>query len=90
MLPKQLNRVYDYRGEKPPQGALLHTKFLPTIGKKSGEEKQRQEHFANSRLYDDYYDALAANPDLWAETSMRFEGWRQLEALGIMSRGDWD
>ena len=35
-------------GGEMTSGILLHTKFLHTIGAKSREEKQRQEHFANS------------------------------------------
>ncbi|MDE0590941.1 glycosyltransferase family 2 protein [Halocynthiibacter sp. C4] len=90
MLPKRLNRVYDHNGNTPPSGALLHTKFLPEITRKSVEEKHRKEHFANSMLYERYYDALAENPDLWCETSVKYEGWEQLENRGLLSRGDWD
>ncbi|MGC9417400.1 MAG: glycosyltransferase family 2 protein [Rhodovulum sp.] len=89
-LPTRLNRVRGRDARDVPSGALLHTKFLPSIVEKSREEKRRREHFANSTLYEDYYDALIANPDLWCPESTRYEGWRQLEALGIMSRGRWD
>jgi hypothetical protein len=30
-----------------------------------------------------------ADPDLWCSASRRYHGWRQLEALGLMSRGGW-
>ncbi|WP_132546090.1 glycosyltransferase family 2 protein [Rhodovulum euryhalinum] len=89
-LPTQLNRVRGRAAGDAPSGALLHTKFLPSIVAKSREEKRRREHFANCALYEDYYDALIGNPDLWCPDSTRYEGWRQLEALGIMSRGGWD
>lgn len=89
LLPRHLNRVYDDQGGELISGVLLHTKFLPEIIAKSVEEKARREHFANSRLYDAYYDALAADPDLWCEHSSRLTGWRQLEAMGLMSRGNW-
>ena len=89
LLPRHLNRVYDEDGGEKTSGILLHTKFLPEIVAKSVEEKARREHFANSALYDDYYDALADNPDLWCEHSSRLTGWRQLEAMGLMSRGNW-
>lgn len=89
LLPRHLNRVYDDQGGEMISGVLLHTKFLPEIIAKSVEEKARREHFANSRLYDAYYDALAADPDLWCEHSSRLTGWRQLEAMGLMSRGNW-
>ena len=89
LLPRRLNRVYGAMGEEMPSGILLHTKFLPNIVKKSAEEKERKEHFANSDLYDGYYDALTGAPDLWNPSSCRYTGWRQLEALGLMSRGGW-
>ena len=89
LLPRRLNRIYGDDGRELMSGALLHTKFLHTIVEKSREEKQRQEHFANSALYDSYYDRLAEAPDLWCEQSSRFAGWRQLEAMGLLSRGGW-
>ncbi|SIO48952.1 Glycosyl transferase family 2 [Rhodovulum sp. ES.010] len=88
-LPARLNRVRGLEAGGLPSGVLLHTKFLPSIVAKSREEKRRREHFANSALYETYYDALIANPELWCPESIRLEGWRQLEALGLMSRGDW-
>ncbi|MGI3212107.1 glycosyltransferase family 2 protein [Roseovarius tibetensis] len=89
LLPRRLNHVYATNGGELTSGVLLHTKFLDTVVARSAEEKARQEHFANSRLYDDYYDALCANPDLWCAGATRLTGWRQLEALGLMSRGGW-
>lgn len=89
MLPRRLNEIYDAEGGEQTSGVLLHTKFLPSIGSKSAEEKLRGEHFANSTLYQDYYDELVANPTLWNEMSTKLTGWRQLEALGLMSRGGW-
>jgi len=88
-LPRHLNRVYDEHGGEETSGILLHTKFLPVVVPRSVEEKARREHFANSRLYDAYYDALSHGPDLWCEASRRLTGWRQLEAMGLMSRGNW-
>ena len=89
LLPRRLNHVYDDQGGEMTSGVLLHTKFLPAVVHKSAEEKQRREHFANSRLYDDYYDSLTDNPDLWCAHSTRLTGWRQLESLGLMSKGTW-
>lgn len=88
-LPRHLNRVYDEEGGEETSGILLHTKFLPVVVEKSAEEKARREHFANSALYDAYYDALTESPDLWCEASTKLESWRQLEAMGLMSRGNW-
>lgn len=89
LLPRDLNRVYDDAGGEFISGVLLHSKFLPVVVAKSAEEKQRQEHFANSTLYDTYYDSLMQSPDLWCERSSRYLGWRQLEAMGLMSKGQW-
>ncbi len=89
LLPRWLNVVYDEQGGEETSGILLHTKFLNTIVEKSAEEKERREHFANSDLYEDYYDALTENPDLWCTASTKLTGWRQLESMGLMSRGNW-
>jgi glycosyltransferase involved in cell wall biosynthesis len=89
ILPPRLNQTYATDGGERISGILLHTKFLPEVVAKSAAEKVRQEHFNNSALYDDYYDGLIANPRLWSPQSHRYAGWRQLEALGLMSRGGW-
>lgn len=89
LLPPALNQVYDTDGGEFTSGVLLHTKFLPEVVAKSVIEKARQEHFANSLLYDDYYETLAQGPDLWCERSSLYLGWRQLEAMGLMSKGNW-
>jgi hypothetical protein len=88
LLPRDLNQTFADTDARA-SGVLLHSKFLPDIIARSREEKARHEHFANSSLYDVYYDALAADPVLWCDRSERFEGWLQLEALGLMSRGAW-
>lgn len=89
LLPRKLNLVYDDQGGEKTSGVLLHSKFLDSVIAKSAEEKERQEHFANSSLYDGYYNALMENPDLWCEHSTKLKSWRQLEALGLMSKGGW-
>ncbi|WP_245306212.1 glycosyltransferase family 2 protein [Roseovarius aestuariivivens] len=89
LLPRRLNRVYDEAGGEKLSGILLHTKFLHTVVERAAEEKVRAEHFANSALYDAYYDTLQSAPDLWCERSHRLTSWRQLEAMGLMSKGNW-
>jgi hypothetical protein len=89
LLPPRLNRVYATDGGMLTSGALLHTKFLPGIVDRSAEEKARGEHFADGAQYASYYDRLTADPVLKTATSARFTGWRQLEALGLISRGGW-
>ena len=89
ILPCHLNAVFDETGGERISGILLHTKFLPVVVEKAREEQERQQHFANSSLYETYYDSLIGSPDLWCAQSHRYTGWRQLEALGLMSRGGW-
>lgn len=89
ILPRGLNHVYDETGGERTSGILLHTKFLHTIVDRSAQEKHRREHFANSDLYESYYDSLTENPDLWCPCSTRLISWRQLEAMGLMSKGNW-
>lgn len=88
-LPARLNAVYKSDGGEQISGLLLHCKFLPEILDKSREEKLRQEHFNNAARYSDYYDGVIADPLLHCEGSQRLGSWRQLEALGLMSRGGW-
>lgn len=89
LLPRQLNDAADTAGGERISGVLLHTKFLSTIVEKSQEEQQRREHFENSSLYNTYYNALTAAPTLWTSRSCQYQGWRHLEALGLLSRGGW-
>lgn len=89
MLPPRMNAVFATDGGERISGLLLHTKFLPEIISKSGEEKERRQHFANSALYDRYYDRVMSDPVLRCAASERLQGWRRLEALGLMSRGGW-
>ena len=89
LLPPQLNEVYSTDGGELTSGVLLHTKFLPEVVDRSQEEKLRGEHFADGAQYAAYYDRLVADPVLHCASSTRYTGWRQLEALGMMSRGGW-
>ena len=88
-LPPRLNHVAWCGAKALPSAVLLHTKFLPSILKKSAEEKLRKEHFAKSALYDAYYDALAKGPELWTPDSVELEGWQQMTKLGLMKTGDF-
>lgn len=88
-LPQSLNRVFDAR-RNLPTGVLLHSKFLEEVLEKSAEEKQRRQHFTHIERYDAYYDSLIANPNLWSAESVQYRDWRQLENLGLMTRGAWD
>lgn len=88
-LPPRLNHVYTCESGEKTSGVLLHTKFLDSIVDKSKEELARKQHFENSDQYESYYHSLIDAPDLWCPHSTKFTGWRQLEAVGLMSRGGW-
>lgn len=90
ILPRRLNDVFDLGEAARVSGVLLHTKFLPNVAEKSTEELTRAQHFENSDLYEPYYKTLIEDPDLWNESSIKYNGTAQLEALGLMTRGTWD
>jgi hypothetical protein len=89
LLPRGLNLVYDEWGGEKASGALLHTKFLSTFTDKAREELERGEHYANSVEYKAYASGAEQNPDLWCKWSEKYINWRQLEILGIISKGNW-
>lgn len=89
LLPRGLNLVYDEWGGEKTSGVLLHTKFLDTFPHKATEELARRQHYANSHEYRAYAETLAHHPDLWCTRSEKYINWRQLEILGLMSKGNW-
>lgn len=89
LLPRSLNLVYDEDGGEKASGCLLHAKFLSTFVAKSAEEIDRGQHYANSQEYHAYQSALQDEIDLWCEHSREFRDWRQLEDLGLISKGNW-
>ena len=89
LLPRGLNRVWDRHGGERPAGCLLHAKFLSPLLPKVAEELERRQHYAGGMEYDAYAGRLARGGSLWTPWSTRYEGWRQLEVLGLMSRGGW-
>ena len=89
ILPRALNRCFATSGGERISGVMLHTKFMASVVEKSRIERDRAEHFGNAPVFDSYYDAVSQAPDLWCPTSTRFEGWQQLEELGLISRGGW-
>ena len=89
LLPRGLNLVYDEWGGEKASGALLHTKFLDTFAAKAQEELSRGQHYANSAEYRAYAEKLDRKPDLWCKWSEKYINWRQLEILGLMSKGNW-
>lgn len=89
ILPLRMARLQALDGGEALTGALLHTKFLPSVGARSAEEIGRQQHFANPEAYGAYYRALMADPVLRVPGSARLTGWRALEDAGLMGRSDW-
>ena len=89
LLPRGLNLVYDTLGGEKASGVLLHAKFLATLAEKATEEEQRREHYKAGREYVAYSVGLQDETDLWNKWSERFINWRQLEIMGLMSKGNW-
>lgn len=89
LLPRGLNLVYDEWGGEKASGCLLHAKFLDTFTEKAVEELHRKQHYANSHEYRAYNDRLEAHTDLWNKWSEKYINWRQMEILGLMSKGNW-
>ncbi len=89
LLPRSLNLVYDEDGGEKASGLLLHTKFLSTFKEKSSEELVRGQHYAASQEYRAYHAGTEEDCDLWCEESRQLSDWRQLEELGLMSKGNW-
>ncbi|NIZ12192.1 glycosyltransferase family 2 protein [Phaeobacter sp. HF9A] len=89
LLPRGLNQVYETGGGEKASGILLHTKFLDTFGVKAKEELNRGQHYAGSAEYRAYAESLKNHPELWCKWSEKYINWRQLEILGLMSKGNW-
>ncbi|TQS70502.1 glycosyltransferase family 2 protein [Rhodobacteraceae bacterium] len=89
LLPRRLNNAYDERGGEKPAGCLLHAKFLSVLTDKVEEELSRGQHYAGSREYMAYARTLGDQGELWCNWSERYINWRQLEILGLMSKGNW-
>jgi hypothetical protein len=89
MLPRGLNLTYEDTGGEKPSGCLLHAKFLDTFAAKAEEELSRGQHYAESHEYRAYREGISKERDLWCNWSEKYINWRQLEILGLMSKGNW-
>lgn len=89
LLPRGLNQVYDEWGGEKASGLLLHAKFLDTFTAKAEEELVRNQHYSASVEYKAYAERLRDAPELWCKWSEKYINWRQLEILGLMSKGNW-
>jgi hypothetical protein len=89
LLPRGLNLVYDEWGGEIASGVLLHAKFIDTFTVKAQEELSRGQHYSASVEYKAYAESLKDDPELWCKWSEKYINWRQLEILGLMSKGNW-
>ncbi|MBE0453408.1 glycosyltransferase family 2 protein [Roseovarius autotrophicus] len=89
LLPRGLNLTYDEWGGERASGILLHAKFLDRFTAKAEEELIRRQHYAGSVEYRAYAAHARDNPELWCKWSEKYINWRQLEILGLMSKGNW-
>lgn len=89
LLPRGLNQVYDEWGGEKASGALLHAKLIDTLGAKALEEMQRGQHYRKSGEYRAYAEGLDDQTVFWCDWSEKYINWRQLEILGLMSKGNW-
>ncbi len=89
LLPRGLNQVYDDSGGEKTSGALLHAKLIGSLGMKAVEELSRGQHYRSSEEYKAYAGHLKDCPDFWCKWSEKYINWRQLEILGLMSKGNW-
>lgn len=89
LLPRGLNQVYDMAGGEKATGVLLHAKFLNMFVERAEEEADREEHYRAGDEYKTYADELDPNANLWCKWSERYINWRQLEILGLISKGNW-
>jgi hypothetical protein len=89
LLPRGLNQVYDEWGGEKASGALLHAKLINTLGEKAREEMGRRQHYRRSGEYEAYAQGLDEQPVFWCTWSENYINWRQLEILGLMSKGNW-
>lgn len=89
LLPRGLNLVYEVAGGEKPSGCLLHAKFLDTFATKAQEELQRGQHYSQSQEYKAYLEGIERERELWCPWSEKYINWRQLEILGLMSKGNW-
>ncbi len=89
LLPRGLNHVYDEWGGEAASGILLHAKFLDTFARKAEEEITHKQHYRASVEYKAYSEKRDSPPELWCKWSEKYINWRQLEILGLMSKGNW-
>ncbi|MBE0413076.1 MAG: glycosyltransferase family 2 protein [Yoonia sp.] len=89
ILPRGLNLVYDQGQGEKTSGLLLHAKFINLFQDRARQEAARGQHYRAGEQYRRYSDEQGGDPDLWCKWSEQYINWRQLEVLGLMSKGNW-
>ncbi len=89
LLPRGLNMTYEAGGGEKTTGVLLHAKFLSLFVDRAAEEAGRSEHYREGQEYRAYASTLEPDVNLWCKWSERYVNWRQLEILGLISKGNW-
>lgn len=89
LLPRELNHVYDAEGGERISAVLMHAKLDQDFAARAEEEVARNQHYQNSREYRAYREAIPEGGGFWTPFSEKYVNWRQLEILGLMSKGSW-
>ncbi len=89
LLPRGLNLTFDMAGGEKTTGVLLHAKFLSSFVDRATEEAARAEHYRGGTEYSAYTGGMDPDTNLWCKWSERYINWRQLEILGLISKGNW-
>jgi hypothetical protein len=89
ILPRSLNVVYASDGSQMISGCLLHAKFIDSFIELAEDKELRAQHYAGGREYK-YYEKLSnVEAELFTPESTKYEDWKQLCDLGLMSSGGW-
>ena len=89
LLPRGLNQVYEEWGGEKASGALLHTKLiLRHLATKREEEMQRNQHYRRIGGISRLCRPAGRQAVFWCKWSEKYINWRQLEILGLMSKGE--
>ena len=89
LLPRGLNLTYESAGGEKITGVLLHAKFAQAFADRALREADRDQHYRGAVEYRAYADGVDDRTDLWCKWSERYINWRQLEILGLISKGNW-
>ena len=87
LLPRGLNRVYDEWGGEKASGCLLACQIPRYICREGGRGIEARPALCQQSGVPRLSEAGQRQPDLWCEWSEKYINWRQLEILGLMSKG---